>query len=579
MRTDSLTSRFSFLLLFLAPLLAMGGPDSLQTLQLIRVDTTAVAPVLLGHDTLFTLRVGTRGMSVAKRAETASRRITEQLAESTLPLDSLKIDDAGVTSDIVVQDRLILPIFDIDASLRGTTRADLAERHIVSIRTAVERYREERSKSTLLWGVALSAVATVILILVWRALWRVGKWIEKVLGARVRGISLQHVEIVRVEWLRAVLRVASKFFRTLLYVLLVYSYLEFALSRFVWTRPLADHLLDLTLGPLKTMALSFWDYLPNLFFLIVLFFVTRYVVKFFRFIFAEIETGKIVLPGFYPEWGTPTFKLVRILVVAFVLVVAFPYIPGSDSPAFKGISIFLGVLFSLGSTSAVANIVAGVILTYMRSFRVGDFVKIQDTVGTVISHGLLVTRIRTIKNVEVTIPNATVLGTHVINYSNEAEAGKLILPTSVTIGYDAPWRQVHALLQMAAAKTAGVLKDPKPFVLQPALNDFYVTYELNVYTDSPEQMPRIYSDLHQNIQDAFNEYGVQIMSPNYVMDRAKPTVVPKEQWYTAPANTSEGAGADPSLDIGANGRDEQPPIPDAHATNTEKKNVPETETT
>ncbi len=306
--------------------------------------------------------------------------------------------------------------------------------------------------------------------------------------------------------------------------------------------PLAGQLLDLTLGPLRTIGLSLWNYLPNLFFLLVLWVLTRYVIKFFRFIFGEIDRGRIMIPGFYPDWATPTFKIVRVLVVAFALVVAFPYIPGSDSPAFKGVSIFLGVLFSLGSTSAVANIVAGVILTYMRSFKVGEVVRIQDTVGLVVSHSLLVTRLRTPKNVEVTIPNSTILGTHVVNYSVEARKGRLILPTSITIGYDTPWRQVHALLHMAAEKTTDILKEPQPFVLQSALNDFYVTYELNVYSDAPERMPWIYSELHQNIQDAFNEYGVQIMSPNYVMDRAKPTVVPPEQWYEPPAKKPGASG-------------------------------------
>jgi small-conductance mechanosensitive channel len=186
---------------------------------------------------------------------------------------------------------------------------------------------------------------------------------------------------------------------------------------------------------------------------------------------------------------------------------------------------------------------------------VGDFVKLQDTVGSVVSHGLLVTRVQTVKNVEVTIPNATVLGTHVINYTSQARAGHLILPTTVTIGYDAPWRQVHALLCMAADKTPDILKSPEPFVLQSALNDFYVAYELNVYTNAPEHMPQIYSDLHQNIQDAFNEYGVQIMSPNYMMDRAQPTFVPTENWYAPPAKKPVTPGTDP-------GKNRVSPVPD-----------------
>jgi small-conductance mechanosensitive channel len=284
-------------------------------------------------------------------------------------------------------------------------------------------------------------------------------------------------------------------------------------------------------------------YLPNFFFLLVLFLVTRYALKLLRFFFRETERGRMVFPGFYPDWAMPTFKLVRLIVIALALVVAFPYLPGSTSPAFQGISIFLGVLVSLGSTSAVANMVAGVILTYMRSFKVGDFVKIQETQGLVVGCGLLVTRIRTPKEEVVTIPNASVLATHVVNYSSRAREGGVILHSAVTIGYDAPWRQVHALLLSAAERTEGVLKSPAPFVLQNSLDDFYVTYELNAFTATPEVMPQIFSDLHKNIQDSFNEYGVQIMSPNYIADRNKPTVVPPERWYAAPARKPRKPGA------------------------------------
>jgi small-conductance mechanosensitive channel len=214
---------------------------------------------------------------------------------------------------------------------------------------------------------------------------------------------------------------------------------------------------------------------------------------------------------------------------------AFPYIPGSNSPAFKGISIFIGILFSLGSTSAISNVLAGYSLIYRRVFKVGDRVKIADFMGDVMEMRLQVTHLRTIKNEEIVVPNSMINNSHVINYSSLAAQKGLILHTSVTIGYDAPWRQVHALLLMAAEKTPGLLRDPAPFVLQTSLDDFYVSYELNVYCDTPLEMARIYTDLHKNIQDAFNEYGVQIMSPSYRFDPDRPKVVPKDQWYAAPA--------------------------------------------
>ncbi|MDD2541146.1 MAG: mechanosensitive ion channel family protein, partial [Desulfuromonadaceae bacterium] len=280
-------------------------------------------------------------------------------------------------------------------------------------------------------------------------------------------------------------------------------------------RGMATTLFDYILAPIEKVGLAFASYLPNVFFLLVIIVITRYSIKFIKFLFSEVEKETITLPGFYHDWADPTFKIVRFLIIAFAAVVAFPYLPGSDSPAFRGVSVFLGVLFSLGSSSAISNIVAGVILTYMRAFTLGDRVKIADTVGDVVEKNLLITRIRTIKNVDITIPNAMVLGSHITNFSSSAQSYGLILHTTVTIGYDASWRQVHELLVSAACATENVLEMPAPFVLQTSLDDFYVSYEINVYTDKPSVMARTYSELHQNIQEKFNEAGVEIMSPHY----------------------------------------------------------------
>jgi small-conductance mechanosensitive channel len=254
-----------------------------------------------------------------------------------------------------------------------------------------------------------------------------------------------------------------------------------------------------------------------------------------RLFFHEIEKEALTFKGFYPEWAQPSYRIGRLLVIAFAAVMAFPYIPGSESSAFKGISIFLGVLFSLGSTSFIANILAGYTLTYRRVFKIGDRVKIADFIGDVVETKLQVTHLHTVKNEEIIVPNSMIVSGHVINYSSLAREKGLILHTTVTIGYDAPWRQVHAMLLMAAEKTPGLLREPAPFVLQKSLGDFYVNYELNVHTDNPLEMTKLYSELHQNIQDVFNEYGVQIMSPAYESDPDRPKFVPKEKWYSPPA--------------------------------------------
>src|SRR6266576_2561364 len=256
-------------------------------------------------------------------------------------------------------------------------------------------------------------------------------------------------------------------------------------------------------------------YTPNLILLSFVCLITSYLMKVNQYFFGELRDGKINIRGFYPDWAEPTANLVRTLILVASVIIAFPYLPGSQSHAFKSISVFIGVLLSLGSTSAMAHGVAGTILTYMRAFQIGDFVRIGNDVGDVVEKTLLVTRIRTQKNEIVTIPNGTVLGGVVVNYSAEAKNEGLIFHTTVTIGYAAPWRQVHELLISAALATEDILHDPPPFVLQTALTDFYVVYELNVYTDKPRNMLDAYSVLHQNIQDKFNEAGVEINSPHY----------------------------------------------------------------
>ena len=265
--------------------------------------------------------------------------------------------------------------------------------------------------------------------------------------------------------------------------------------------------------------------------------------------FAEVGKGNLVLGGgFYPEWAEPTAKMIRMLVLVLVVIIIFPYLPGSKSPAFQGISIFVGLLLSLGSSSAVANAIAGIILTYMRSFNVGDWVKIGDTTGEVIEKNMLVTRVVTPKRETITIPNATVMGGSVKNYTREAKNAGVIFYTTVTIGYDAPWRTVHQLLIDAAAATEHILHNPAPFVLQTALNDFYVSYELNAYTDLPTKMQVIYSDLHRNIQESFNKGGVEICSPHFSALRDGNTITIPEQFrphdYRAPAFRVDGSAKD-----------------------------------
>jgi len=474
------------------------------------------APVLLDGKELFSITTGVFSYTPADRAQTISNRLLAVARDRQLTVDQITLDDHTTSTDIVLQDRVLMTVTDQDAEADGRKRPQLAQHYAEQIRTALADYRTARSGRTLAIDAAQALAVTLILAtllaLIRRFFPRLTAQIEAWRGTRIRTIRFQSIELLHQDRAVAMLLSSLRFVRILLVVGLLYLYIPLVLSFFPWTAGLSDRLFNYIETPVIKVWHGVTAYLPNLFFVAVIAICTHYLIRFSRFLFSEVERQNISLPGFYPDWALPSFKIVRFLIIAFAVVMAFPYLPGSDSPAFKGVSVFLGVLFSLGSSSAVANVVAGVILTYMRAFGVGDLVKIADTMGDVIEKTLLVTRIRTTKNVDITIPNAMVLGSHIINYSSSA---RLILNPIVTIGYEVPWRQVHELLIAAAGATERILADPKPFVLQTALNDFSVSYELNAYTDTPSAMATVYSALHANIQDRFNEAGIEIMSPHY----------------------------------------------------------------
>lgn len=348
-----------------------------------------------------------------------------------------------------------------------------------------------------------------------RLLNRLIRKLESWRGTKIPPIRVQSFELISADRLTDTLKWAVQKTKIVVYLILLYIFIPVFFSYFPRTRYYVLGYLDYFIAPFRAIFQGILDFIPNLVFIAITIYVVRYVLRLLRLFFSEIENGRITFKGFHKDWAAPTFKLSKFLLIVFTIVLISPYMPGFGSPAFQGISIFFGILLSLGSTAAIANIVAGAALTYMRPFKVGDRVKIADTVGDVVEKTLLITRVQTIKNVEVTIPNSMVLGSHMINFSVLAQESKLIIHTSVTIGYDVPWRQVHELLIGAAKDTKGVVQEPPPFVLQTALNDFSVAYELNAYTADAQHLMGIQSELHQNIQDRFNEAGVEIMSPTY----------------------------------------------------------------
>ena len=471
-----------------------------------------------GHE-LFTVKGRILSFSPEERAQAIAGRIMKIADSISYPLSSLGVVDGEASSDIVAGDIIIMTVSEADARLEGVTREWLASERLEQIRNAIANYRQVRGSRQLMSGALYSLGATallaVLLLVIKMSFARLREGVESQRGRWIRTIRIQQIELLPEERIVAALQLSLKILRLALIIVLLNVYLTFVLSRFPWTRELAVTLTTYVMAPVKQFAHGFMAALPDIFFIAVTIAIAYLATRCVRFFFHELGKGTITISGFQPDWAESTFKIVRFLIIAFSLVVIFPYLPGSESPAFKGISVFLGVLLSLGSTSAVANVVAGVILTYTGAFKLGDRVKIAETVGDVLEKNLLVTRVRTNKNIDITIPNAMVLGSHVINYSSSAQSFGLILNTTVTIGYDVPWRQIHEVLIAAARATEDILPKPEPFVLQTALNDFSVSYELNAYTSQSHSMARIYSALHENIQDRFNAAGIEIMSPHY----------------------------------------------------------------
>jgi len=512
--------------------------------QGVSTDTAAIeaqidtAPVEIDGQVLFRVR-GATSMPAETRATRIGQRIEAFANDTSLPVSALRVADSDGLAWIVAGSRSIMAITEADARIEQLTRAELAVAHLARIRQAIDEYRQSRTPDSVLRDLRETIIATVAALLLAGfvlVVYRLGhRLLARWLAARVSALQIQSVALVQSE------RVAGAIHRTLHVVtalallVVVFEYLSFTLSRFPATRHLANNLGALVLDPLWIMGQAVVNEIPSLAFLAVLFVVFRLVLRALRLVFDGLRKGALRLQGFEPEFADPTYKIVRFGLTAFVVVVAYPYLPGSDSAAFKGVSLFVGVLLSLGSSSAISNLIAGYLLIYRRAFRVGDRVKIGDVVGDVTESKIQVTRLRSVKNEEIVIPNSQILTGHVVNYSALARTEGLILHTEVGIGYETPWRQVEAMLLMAAERTPGVVQTPAPFVLQRALADYAVTYELNVYSREARTMLEDYHQLHRQILDVFNQYGVQIMTPSYMADPAVAKIVPADHWFEAPA--------------------------------------------
>jgi len=498
----------------------------------------AAAPVTVDGQILFTVR-GAWTYPADLRANIIRERIETAAADDALATASLHVVTTGPYAAIMAGDRILMGVSEDDAQFAGSTRDRLANAHAEKMRAAIESYRQARSSETMAKNFGRAAAATLVFGLVLLLLVRLWRYVDMRIGERTERLSRSFEERslreMRADRIGGYLRLGWRLLGTVCFLALLATFAGYLLEQFPATRPLGIRFFSLLMEPLRTMGRAFVAEIPALLFLAVLFLLVRFALKGLRLLSEAVAQRTVTFMGFEPEWARPTYNLARLVIIFFALVVSYPYIPGSDSDAFKGISIFFGVMLSLGSSSAVSNMIAGYMILYRRAFKVGDRIKIGSTTGDVMEMHVQVTRLRTLKNEEVIFPNSQLLNAEVVNYSSLAARDGLILYTTVGIGYEVPWRQVEAMLLEAAGRTGGLLQNPPPFVLQKNLADFAVNYELNVYCVDAKAMSRLYSQLHRNIQDVFNEYGVQIMTPSYMADPEIPKIVPRDQWYASPA--------------------------------------------
>jgi small-conductance mechanosensitive channel len=440
--------------------------------------------------------------------------------DSFFEKDSLLIVPSDISQDIIYKnDFIIMSILEVDAKAENQTIDFIAKRNSNLIKRAVIYQNENYSMLPKRLGYTALLVLIIGLVLYFtgKIFNRIKLYILKNSDRYFKGFSYNNINILSPQKQQSLLMRLYSLIKGITLILIVYLSLPALFSIFPATEAYTTTLLHWILSPAKLAVMGFVHFLPSLVTIIVIIFIFKYTIKVIRFFFDEIKKENIKIDGFYSDWAMPTFNIIRFLLLAFMVVVIFPYLPGSDSPIFKGVSVFVGILFSLGSSNAIANMVAGLVITYMRPFKIGDFIKIADVSGEVIEKTALVTRIRTTKFEDITIPNSTVLSSTSTNYSSNTKNTNngLLIHTTVTIGYDVPWASIHKALIEAALKTDSIETTPTPFVLQTSLDDFYVSYQINVYTKHPTKQPLIYSSLHQNIQDSFNAAGIEIMSPHY----------------------------------------------------------------
>ena len=492
--------------------------DSSDDTKLEQVEPSVV---MLGTKELFTLEASLGPLTPQERAQAAGENITEFANDRSLLLGSLSISSIEGVQLMVSGRSVLFPLIQADADAEGLPLQDYAQDKLDIVKEAVEEFRETRTFRQLIFSGLKAALATLGVIVAFGLTTKVFNFIQCRLEAwqerSLESVRFQSLEFLSNRQIQHVIRVATRIIRIAIYIFLLYIYIPFLLGSFPVTAPIAVKILSAFWGAIGSVWNGFINYLPSLVTIFVFATIAYYANRLSKYIFNALERGIITLPGFYQEWAEPTSVLASVLIFAFAGILIFPHLPASNSPGFQGISIFVGALVTLGSTSAIGNIISGFVSIYTRAFQLGDMVDVSGVRGKVLEKSILSTQILTPENEIVTIPNSSLTSSNIINYSaSERDLNNpLRLSTTVTLGYDIPWRKVYEVLIDAALATDGILKEPKPFVWQTSLEDYYPSYSLRAYTNQPLKMGAIYSRLHENIQDKCNEADIEILSPQY----------------------------------------------------------------
>ena len=512
--------------------------DSLKLAkQRLRIDSlrrmTTGVPVVVEGDTLYYLFAKRGGHTPQQRAEMNAAAITELGKRFNLQPDSVYLESSDIVTDLMYGNKVLSSFTDQDGLWEGCSRDQLAAAKRKVIVDKLKVMKDEHS----LWQLGKRILYFILVIIGQYLLFKLTTWlfnklkvrIQRLKDTKLKPISIQEYELLDTQkqvnllvFLANLLRYAVMLLQLILTVPLLFSI-------FPQTKDLAYKLFSYIWDPIKSIFLGIVEYVPNLFTIFVIWLAVKYLVRLVHYLASEIQSERLKIGGFYADWAMPTFHIVRFLLYAFMIAMIYPYLPGSKSGVFQGISVFVGLIVSLGSSTVIGNIIAGLVITYMRPFKLGDRIKLNDTTGNVIEKTPLVTRIRTPKNEVVTIPNSFIMSSHTVNFSQSARDYGLIIHSEVSVGYDIPWRKTHQLLVEAALNTPGVVDDPRPFILETSLQDYYPVYQVNAYIKDANQLAQVYSDLHQNIQDRFNEEGIEIMSPHYIATRdGSATTIPKD---------------------------------------------------